>query len=105
MQLLRLHEHGARLSFSQSLTPKDLPMRYLALAVDYDNTIATGGTIGDAALEALERLRTSGRRATLLTGRPPDDLLAPCPRINLFYYVLADAQYDVLIVPDKGQVR
>jgi ribonucleotide monophosphatase NagD (HAD superfamily) len=50
-------------------------MRYLALAVDYDGTAASDGKLSDEASSALERLRTSGRRVVLVTGRRVDDLL------------------------------
>lgn len=55
-------------------------MRYLALAPDYDGTLASHGQADPAALSAIERLRMSGRRAVLLTGRRVDDLFAVCPR-------------------------
>ena len=51
-------------------------MRYLVLVTDYDGTIATGGKADESTLSALERLRMSGRRAILLTGRRLDDLLS-----------------------------
>jgi hydroxymethylpyrimidine pyrophosphatase-like HAD family hydrolase len=53
-------------------------MRYLVLVTDYDGTIATEGQAETAALQAIERLRMSGRRIILLTGRRIDDLLAAC---------------------------
>jgi HAD superfamily hydrolase (TIGR01484 family) len=65
-------------------------MRYLVLVSDYDGTIATEGRAETAALKAIERLRTSGRRVILLTGRRIDDLLAACPRLRLFDYVVAE---------------
>jgi hydroxymethylpyrimidine pyrophosphatase-like HAD family hydrolase len=65
-------------------------MRYLVLAADYDGTIATGGKPDESALFAIEQLRTSGRRTILLTGRCLDDLLAVCPRLRLFDYVVAE---------------
>jgi HAD superfamily hydrolase (TIGR01484 family) len=65
-------------------------MRYLALATDYDGTLATHGQADPAALAAIERLRVSGRRAVLLTGRRVDDLLSVCPRLRLFDYVVAE---------------
>src|ERR1051326_4625510 len=37
-----------------------LRMRYLALATDYDATLAWHGMTSDAALDALKRLRASG---------------------------------------------
>jgi len=65
-------------------------MRYLALATDYDGTLASHGQADAAALSAIERLRMSGRRAVLLTGRHVDDLLTVFPRLRLFDYVVAE---------------
>jgi hydroxymethylpyrimidine pyrophosphatase-like HAD family hydrolase len=65
-------------------------MRYLALAVDYDGTAATDGKLSDAASLAIERLRTSGRRVVLVTGRRVADLLRVCPRITLFDLIVAE---------------
>ncbi len=65
-------------------------MRYLVLVTDYDGTLATDGAVDESTLSALERLRMSGRRAILLTGRQLDDLLTVCPRLSLFDYVVAE---------------
>ena len=65
-------------------------MRYLALALDYDNTLAENDRVASAACAALERLRASGRRAILLTGRRLDDLLRVCECTALFDYVVAE---------------
>ncbi len=52
--------------------------------------LATNRNAEGPALLAIERLRMSGRRAILLTGRRVDDLLAACPRLGLFDYVVAE---------------
>lgn len=65
-------------------------MRYLALATDYDNTLAANGRIAGATRAALERLRASGRRAILVTGRRLDDLLRVCECSDLFDYIIAE---------------
>ncbi|MCC7085407.1 MAG: HAD family hydrolase [Pirellulales bacterium] len=65
-------------------------MRYLALVTDYDGTIATDGKLADATVKAIERLRTSGRRAILVTGRRLEELLAILPRAHLFDYIVAE---------------
>jgi hypothetical protein len=44
-------------------------MRYLALACDYDGTLASEGRVAPETVGALERLRASGRRLLLVTGR------------------------------------
>ena len=65
-------------------------MRYLALATDYDGVIARDGRPSGTALSAIERLRISGRRAILITGRRLDNLRESCPNLSLFDYVVAE---------------
>ena len=65
-------------------------MRYLALAADYDGVIAHEGAPSGTALFAIERLRRSGRRAILVTGRRLDDLQKSCSNLALFDYVVAE---------------
>jgi hydroxymethylpyrimidine pyrophosphatase-like HAD family hydrolase len=65
-------------------------MRFLALATDYDGTLAHHGRVDDETRAAVERLRTSGRRALLVTGREVPDLRATCPCLDLFDWVVAE---------------
>ena len=65
-------------------------MRYLALATDYDGTLAHHGAVSDATWAAVKRLRDSGRKALLVTGREPEDLQTVCPRLDLFDLVVAE---------------
>ena len=65
-------------------------MRYLVLATDYDGTIARHGHVDDAVWAALRRLRQSGRRVVLVTGRELDDLQTVCPNLDLFDRVVAE---------------
>jgi HAD superfamily hydrolase (TIGR01484 family) len=65
-------------------------MRYLALATDYDGTLAHHGRVDEAALKALHRLRESGRRLVLVTGRELDELLGVFPEVGLFDRVVAE---------------
>ena len=65
-------------------------MRYLVLATDYDGTIARHGCVDDATIAALDRVRRSGRKVLLLTGRLLDDLAVVFPRLDLFEYVVAE---------------
>jgi len=65
-------------------------MRYLALITDYDGTLATAGKVSAATVAAVRRLRASGRHVILATGRRLDDLLAICPFIEIFSYVVAE---------------
>lgn len=44
-------------------------MRYLALASDYDGTLAHPGAVDAETIEALERFVHSGRKIIFVTGR------------------------------------
>jgi hydroxymethylpyrimidine pyrophosphatase-like HAD family hydrolase len=65
-------------------------MRYLALATDYDGTLASDGRVGPSTIQALELLRKTGRRLLLVTGRELPDLKRVCPRLDLFDCVVAE---------------
>lgn len=65
-------------------------MHYLALATDYDGTIAHDGVVDDATIAALERLRRGARKLILVTGRELSDLQDVMPRLDLFTLVVAE---------------
>lgn len=68
----------------------DMPIRYLALATDYDGTIAHDGVVDDATIRALEQLVRSGRKLILVTGRELPDLESIFPRLDLCTRVVAE---------------
>ena len=65
-------------------------MRYLALACDYDGTMAAGGMVAEETVSALRFLRSSGRRLVLVTGRRLDDLKVLFPALELFDRVVVE---------------
>jgi HAD superfamily hydrolase (TIGR01484 family) len=65
-------------------------MRYLALATDYDGTLAHDGRVKTATMEALEHLLASGRKLILVTGRELDDLQKVFDHLHLFEVVVAE---------------
>lgn len=65
-------------------------MRYLALAADYDGTLATDGRVPEQTVVALERLVGSGRKLILVTGRVLPDLLEIFPQLDLCERVVAE---------------
>jgi HAD superfamily hydrolase (TIGR01484 family) len=65
-------------------------MRYLALACDYDGTLASNNRVAETTVAALERFRASGRKLILVTGRRLDELLSICPHVHLFDRVVAE---------------
>lgn len=65
-------------------------MRYLALASDYDGTLAHDGIVDGETLRAVERLLRSGRKLILVTGRELPDLQSVFPRLDLCERVVAE---------------
>src|SRR5262244_3722436 len=65
-------------------------MQYFALACDYDGTVAEHGRVSDSTAEALERLRRTGRKLILVSGRQLDDLLNVFPGCRIFDAVVAE---------------
>jgi HAD superfamily hydrolase (TIGR01484 family) len=65
-------------------------MRYLALATDYDGTLASHGTVEPQTVEALRRLVATGRKLILVTGRRIDDLVQVFPEVAIFDRVVAE---------------
>ncbi|HEX5126106.1 MAG TPA: HAD family hydrolase [Rhodocyclaceae bacterium] len=63
---------------------------YLALATDYDGTIAHDGVVDAATLAALQRWRSAGKRLLLVTGRELDDLVASFPHYKCFDRIVAE---------------
>ena len=65
-------------------------MRYLTLATDYDGTLATHGLVGDDVIAALGRLRESGRKLILVTGRELPELKIVFPAYEIFDWIVAE---------------
>jgi HAD superfamily hydrolase (TIGR01484 family) len=65
-------------------------MRYLALATDYDGTLATRGELDARTVAALVQFKKSGRAVILVTGRDLPELRDACSRLDLFDRVVAE---------------
>ncbi len=65
-------------------------MHYLALACDYDDTLAHDGQVSPQTIDALERVVASGCHLLLISGRLLADLQRVFPRLDLFAYVVAE---------------
>jgi hydroxymethylpyrimidine pyrophosphatase-like HAD family hydrolase len=79
-------------------------MDYLALATDYDGTLATSGAVAESTLGGLERLRASGRKVVLVTGRRLGELAQAFAHLDVFERVVAE-NGAVLCVPSTRQIR
>src|SRR5258708_231995 len=65
-------------------------MRFKVLATDYDGTLATHGSVERETLEGMERLRASGRKLLLVTGRELPDLKRIFPDFDIFDRIIAE---------------
>ncbi len=79
-------------------------MRFHALACDYDGTLAENGRVTETTRRALERVKASGRRLVLVTGRQLPDLASVGPPLELFDAVVAE-NGAVLFVPRTRDLR
>jgi hydroxymethylpyrimidine pyrophosphatase-like HAD family hydrolase len=65
-------------------------MYFLALAMDYDGTLAKDGIVDADTLRSLRRFKASGRRTILVTGREIADLRSVMPDLTVFDRVVAE---------------
>ena len=65
-------------------------MRYLAFATDYDGTLAHNGQVDEPTLAAIRRLRDSGHRLLMVTGREMPDLRRTFSHLELFDRIVAE---------------
>ncbi len=79
-------------------------MNFLALATDYDGTLAHDGAVDEDTVSALEKLRDSGRKLILVSGRILDDFLRVFPRPDLFEWIVVE-NGALLYCPNTRQSR
>ena len=79
-------------------------MYLIAFATDYDGTLAHHGQVDDPTLAALERLKASGRKLLMVTGRELPDLKRVFDRLDLFDLVIAE-NGSLLYFPDTHEER
>ncbi|CAM5595826.1 5-amino-6-(5-phospho-D-ribitylamino)uracil phosphatase YcsE [Mycolicibacterium aubagnense] len=79
-------------------------MDVTALATDYDETLAEEGLVSATTLSALRKLKDSGRRLILVSGRQLPDLKRVFPDFGVFDRVVAE-NGAVLFNPTTGDER
>lgn len=62
----------------------------IALATDYDGTLAEDRIVSRSTIEALQRFKDTGRQLILVTGRELTELLNIFPQLDLFDRVVAE---------------
>ena len=75
---------------------------FLALATDYDGTLACEGHVETATIDALARVKRSGRKLILVTGRKLADLMRVFPQHDMFEIVVAE-NGALLYAPDSKE--
>jgi HAD superfamily hydrolase (TIGR01484 family) len=79
-------------------------LRYFCLISDYDGTLAHDGQVAASTLEALKRVKASGRKLVLATGRELPDLLRVFPETSLFDLAVVE-NGALLYNPATGEKR
>jgi hydroxymethylpyrimidine pyrophosphatase-like HAD family hydrolase len=62
----------------------------IALATDYDETLAEHGRLSEVTFEALKRFKETGRRLIMVTGRELPDLKSVCPYLDIFDRIVVE---------------
>jgi hydroxymethylpyrimidine pyrophosphatase-like HAD family hydrolase len=75
------------------------------LACDYDGTIADGGRCAPDVVEALARVRESGRKVLLVTGRMLPDLRSVCPDVDRMFDAVVAENGALLYFPETREAR
>jgi hypothetical protein len=79
-------------------------MRYTAVALDFDGTIAHDSVVPPHVVDGLRRLKETGRKLVLVTGRELPELIGIFPEIALFDRVVAE-NGALLYCPETGDKR
>jgi hydroxymethylpyrimidine pyrophosphatase-like HAD family hydrolase len=74
-------------------------------ACDYDGTIAADGRVAAATAEALARVRASGRKLLLVTGRMLNDLRSVCPDTDKMFDAVVAENGAVLYFPETRETK
>jgi hydroxymethylpyrimidine pyrophosphatase-like HAD family hydrolase len=77
-------------------------MRYLALASDYDGTLAHDSHVSEETLAAIERLKATGRKVILVTGREMPELQSVFPQYKVCDAIVAE-NGALLVWPQDGR--
>jgi HAD superfamily hydrolase (TIGR01484 family) len=79
-------------------------MYFLALATDYDGTLAEDGVVSPTTIAALEKFKQTGRRVVLVTGRELPDLKRVFERMDVCDRVVVE-NGALLYNPATGEER
>ena len=80
-------------------------MNVHVFATDYDGTIAEGNRVAEPTARALERVRATGRKLLLVTGRMLPDLHAVCPEVDRMFDAVVAENGAVVYFPERRELR
>jgi hydroxymethylpyrimidine pyrophosphatase-like HAD family hydrolase len=76
-----------------------------AFATDYDGTIADANRVAPSTARALERVRETGRKLLLVTGRMLPDLRAVCPDVDRMFDAVVAENGALVYFPERRELR
>jgi HAD superfamily hydrolase (TIGR01484 family) len=79
-------------------------MTFIALAADYDGTIAHHGRVDEETVDSLKWLKTRGKQIVLVTGRELPELQGLFSELNIFDAVVAE-NGALLFLPAEGETK
>src|SRR5439155_4546087 len=74
-------------------------------ATDYDGTIAERNQVSETTARALERVRATGRKVLLVTGRMLPDLQRVCPDADRMFDAVVAENGALVYFPERREVR
>ena len=75
------------------------------LACDYDGTIADDGRVSPTTAATLARVRASGRKVVLVTGRMLGDLETVCPEVHTMFDAIVAENGALLSLPARRDLK
>jgi len=78
--------------------------RWQAIAADYDGTLANNGRVAKDTLQTLQRVRESGRKVVLITGRELESLQTVFTELGIFDLIVAE-NGALLYHPSTGEEK
>jgi HAD superfamily hydrolase (TIGR01484 family) len=81
-----------------------MKLRWQVIATDYDGTLANEGQVAKDTLQMLQRVRESGRKIVLITGRELASLQSVFTQLDLFDLIVAE-NGALLYHPSTGEEK
>jgi HAD superfamily hydrolase (TIGR01484 family) len=81
-----------------------MKLRWQVIATDYDGTLANEGQVAKDTLQMLQRVRESGRKIVLITGRELEGLQSVFTQLDLFDLIVAE-NGALLYHPSTGEEK